>query len=141
MKYLADDLKEFVANSMINTHGLSRDYNCLKLFMTDRKMVPFMSLRFARDMLNMASSINLNSKSFTYPLLTFTGTADKVVSNVATQRFFDTCSSKTKKKIDFEGAMHELCFETSTPEMVKETLNWFGDRLIGAGDVKKFGGW
>lgn len=34
--------------------------------------------------------------------------------------------------------MHELCMELSTPEMTKDILNWFAERLPGA---EKFGEW
>jgi len=122
IKALASQFDELVINPLIPVNLISRDPRVMRDFLTNRKVVPFISLGLTRSMLEYIDDIPYNLGHFHYPYLIMIAEKEAIVSNSGAKLFHQKSASKDKELVEFKDCFHELHKEPNKDEILSKVL-------------------
>jgi len=129
LKLLADEMEEVLVNSLVNTTSLTKSNVQLKKMYDDRLCVPFLSLKMAKNLLEMVDYILPNAYKFKYPCLVIHGYDDTVTNCDDSVRFYHRISSEDKLLKIFADGYHELHNDKDKEKLKALIAEWMLKRV------------
>ena len=112
----------------LNHSDLSRDQAIVSKYATDPLNIYQITAGCGAIMLDAADWLNEYSGELPIPVMINHGTADKVISPIATQAFVKRVKGDITLKM-WDGAYHELHNETNKEAVIQEILEWLKGKI------------
>jgi len=94
VKILAPHLEEFLLNPGLPIHQVCNDKRYFSSLLTNRKFIPFLSLKLTQSMMEYIDDLPLNCHKFKFPYLMMLAGKEKIISNEGAKIFMANSGSK-----------------------------------------------
>lgn len=111
-------------NAPLDNSAISRDPAIVRAYENDPLIHSKNSPGLGQGGIDAGKWILDHAAEFSLPVLLLHGTADRLTSPAATQQFYDTIASPTKKLIFYDGWYHELHHEPDHAQYFTDVLTW-----------------
>jgi alpha-beta hydrolase superfamily lysophospholipase len=126
-KLMAGIAPSFTLPNDLELAGLSRDPEVVRLYQADPLVHDRVSARLGLDLIEAGPRLIERAKEITLPLLLLQGSADRLVSPEATDRFAKAAGSNVEYR-SYEGGYHELHNEPEKEALFASVLAWMAAR-------------
>jgi hypothetical protein len=93
LKLLGQKLEDVMLNSKIHPTALTKNNYFIKKIFTDKLMLPFLSMKSAKSIIEGTQYVLPNAHKFNSPLLIIHGELDSVSNHLDSVTFYNKCSS------------------------------------------------
>jgi alpha-beta hydrolase superfamily lysophospholipase len=128
LKLVGGMFDEFLLSSNVDPCSLSRRENVASEAIHDRLVLPFLTVRLAKQLLTHAEQLVDHANQFTLPLLMIHGGKDKLTSHAASMEFAELCASKDKTVRLFDNALHEIHNDKDALDLLQQVVDWIHAR-------------
>jgi alpha-beta hydrolase superfamily lysophospholipase len=116
---------------MLNSKHISRDPEVVKAYNED----PLVHhggfpARTGYELLKVMNYVTENASQFSYPVLLFHGTVDKLTNPKGSAAFHDAISSSDKTLVQLPGFFHEILNEPEKETVMNTIVEWIEKRMV-----------
>jgi acylglycerol lipase len=126
-RYLHDWWPSFSLPSGLDPNALSRDRAAVEAYRNDPLVHPRVSAVLGLSMLRAGEESLQQASDLRLPVLLMHGTEDRITSPQASREFASSSGSKCELRL-WEGAYHDLHFETNREEVLRTVCDWIHER-------------
>jgi len=113
----------------INPEDLSRNNDAVKRYISDPKVHRKISVKLAIEMIKEMKKAREEADKIDCPVLLIVGTKDRITPPEGARAFFENLRTE-KKKLEYEGAYHEIFEDPEYKDaFYKDLLNWLEETL------------
>lgn len=128
LKLIGNMLDEFLITSNVDPCSLSNREKVANEAINDRMVLPFLTVRLAKELLKYSEMLLRNSENFTLPLLLIHGAKDRLTDHHASIEFVRRAGSSDKTARIFVNAYHEIHNDEDAVELLNEINSWIRQR-------------
>jgi alpha-beta hydrolase superfamily lysophospholipase len=129
LRLFGDELEEVMLNSMVSPTALFEINPPLRKIFDDRLLVPILSMKMAKSLIEMIDYIVPSAHKFKYPCLIIHGFKDSVTPCDDSVRFYNKISSEEKTLKIFPDGYHELHHDRDKESLKTMISDWMLKRI------------
>ena len=121
---IGDELEDIIGNAMVNPTALTKNNKFMFTIFEDRLMIPFLSIKMGKSILNTLKWVQARFDKFNHPAMVFHGKKDTVVNYQGSYNFVYSKLAPYKKLQLYDNGYHELQHDEEKDDMLGKALEF-----------------
>jgi acylglycerol lipase len=136
LRITGDLFDQFLITSNVDPCSLSNRDKVASETINDRLMLPFLTVKFAKELVKYSSALMKKASEFHYPILLVHGAKDRLTDHQASVSFVKRVQSEDKTARIYVTAYHEIHNDKDAVQLLQEVTKWIHKRCSAKVGVK-----